>query len=479
MKRKYAKFLLSIALLVLCLGIPRLNAAAANLRWPVPGSRNISQGVHDRNAIDISAGAGSDIVAALGGTVTHKFTCSQQHYGDFHNCNGFGTGLVIRGDDGRTYQYAHMSGSSIPDGVNIGAHVSTGQTIGTVGSTGNSSGPHLHFGICWGNYWEGFGNPLNESYIYDTNPAPSPAPSPAPAPNSYYSILETSAVYDRNAQLYGKIENPGRQKVSQVGVKIWKGSVQVVNRVESCGLSTSYVNQTLNVNSEAGIYLEHATAYKYQFWAIVGGKTIYSGTKSFTTTGAHSWKLSSSKNATCTNTGSKTYRCSGCSRTKTNAVAAKGHKWSAYKTTKAATCTAKGSKSSHCSKCKKTKTAVIAAKGHKWSSWKTTKAATVSKTGTKARTCSACKKKATATISKLKPTIKVSAKSIALKKNYSKTIKVYGLARGDSVKSWRSSNSKIATVTSKGKIIAKKKGKATITVTLKSGKTAKISVTVK
>lgn len=477
MKRKYTKFFLSIVLLMLCLGFPRLNAAAAELRWPVPGSRNISQGVHDRNAIDISAAAGSEVVAAIGGTVTHKFTCSQQHYGSFGDCHGFGTGLVIRGDDGRTYQYAHMLGSSIPGGVNKGSYVSTGQMIGRVGTTGNSSGPHLHFGICWGNYWEGYGNPLNEDYI--PTPTPTPAPAPTPTPNSYYSKLETSAVYDRNAQLYGKIENPGRQKVSQVGVKVWKGSKLVINYVESCGLSTSYVNQTLNINSEAGVYLEHLTAYKYQFCAIVGGKTIYSGTKSFTTTGTHSWKLSSSKDATCTATGSKVYRCSGCSRTKTDTVAAKGHKWSAYKTTKSATCTAKGSKLSRCSRCRKTKTASIAAKGHKWSSWKTTKSATVSRPGTKARTCSVCKKKTTATISKLKPTIKVSAKNVTLKKNQSKTIKVYGLAKGDAVKSWKSSNSKIAAVTSKGKITAKKKGKATITVTLKSGKTAKISVTVK
>ena len=58
-------------------------------------------------------------------------------------------------------------------------------------------------------------------------------------------------------------------------------------------------------------------------------------------------------------------------------------------------------------------------------------------------------------------------------------IKVSGLARGDEVASWESSNPKIVTVNSKGKITAKsKKGNATVTVTLKSGLTGKIKVTV-
>ena len=60
------------------------------------------------------------------------------------------------------------------------------------------------------------------------------------------------------------------------------------------------------------------------------------------------------------------------------------------------------------------------------------------------------------------------------------TVKASGLARGDSVKKWTSSNKSIATVDKNGKITATaKEGKATITVTLASGKTAKVAVTVK
>ena len=73
--------------------------------------------------------------------------------------------------------------------------------------------------------------------------------------------------------------------------------------------------------------------------------------------------------------------------------------------------------------------------------------------------------------SKLTPTIKVNATSIKLKVKQSTTkVKVTGLANGDSVKSWTSSNKKIVTVDKNGKIKAgKKTGSAKITITLKSG----------
>ena len=85
----------------------------------------------------------------------------------------------------------------------------------------------------------------------------------------------------------------------------------------------------------------------------------------------------------------------------------------------------------------------------------------------------------TTTIAKLKPTIKLSAKKKTLKKKKTYTLKVTGLAKGDSVKSYKSSKKGVASVTKKGKIRAIKKGKAVITVTLKSGKTAKCKITVK
>ena len=145
------------------------SRAAETLVWPVPGHTALSQGFHNGNAIDISDGSisGANVYAAMGGKVINIFLCTSQHYGSTGDCNGFGTGLVIQGTDGRIYQYAHMQGGSIPSNVYYGADVAKGQLIGKVGCTGNASGAHLHFGISYEKYWYESGiNPSNETYTY-------------------------------------------------------------------------------------------------------------------------------------------------------------------------------------------------------------------------------------------------------------------------------------------------------------------------
>ena len=75
--------------------------------------------------------------------------------------------------------------------------------------------------------------------------------------------------------------------------------------------------------------------------------------------------------------------------------------------------------------------------------------------------------------------IKVTATSIKLKvKQSTSKIKVSGFAKGDSVKSWTSSNKKIVSVNSKGTMKGLKAGKAKVTITLASVKKQVISITV-
>ena len=171
MKKKFKKLMSACLAVILLfstvLAVPP-SAVAGSLVWPVPGHTNLSQGLHNGNAIDICDGGiyGATVVAAMGGTVEYIFLCGANHYRSDGDCNGFGTGLVIKGDDGRTYQYAHMLGGSIPENVYRGAYVSAGQKIGQVGNTGNSSGAHLHFGISYGDYWNPSGiNPEEETYV--------------------------------------------------------------------------------------------------------------------------------------------------------------------------------------------------------------------------------------------------------------------------------------------------------------------------
>jgi Bacterial surface proteins containing Ig-like domains len=121
----------------------------------------------------------------------------------------------------------------------------------------------------------------------------------------------------------------------------------------------------------------------------------------------------------------------------------------------------------------------VVEEAHKWSDWKVIVQQNVFQAGKKQRTCSVCKRIDTVVLAKLKPTIKINMTTIPLKvKKTTTKFKVSGLALGDSVKSYKSSNKKIFTVDKKGKIKAKKKGTAKLTVTLASGKkaTAKVKV---
>jgi murein DD-endopeptidase MepM/ murein hydrolase activator NlpD len=87
---------------------------------------------HKHNGIDIAASAGSPIGAAGEGVVERVFKDTQY---------GGGNTVVIRHPDGRRTGYAHLADF----GVKQGDNVAQGQPIGTVGTTGNATGPTLHF----------------------------------------------------------------------------------------------------------------------------------------------------------------------------------------------------------------------------------------------------------------------------------------------------------------------------------------------
>lgn len=121
------------------------SAGGESLVWPVPGHTNITSGFGSRwgtthKGIDISDGSvnGAQIVAAMGGTVIQAgFGVSGSGYGGYGNC------VAIDNGNGVVTLYAHMSSIA----CSVGMTVSAGQTIGFVGSTGDSTGPHLHFEI--------------------------------------------------------------------------------------------------------------------------------------------------------------------------------------------------------------------------------------------------------------------------------------------------------------------------------------------
>ncbi|MEV2216827.1 M23 family metallopeptidase [Streptomyces sp. NPDC050997] len=92
---------------------------------------------HKHSGQDFAVPSGTRVMAAHGGTVVKA---GGNGAGDGP---AYGNAIVIRHGNGTYSQYAHLSRID----VNIGQIVKTGQRIALSGSTGNSSGPHLHFEI--------------------------------------------------------------------------------------------------------------------------------------------------------------------------------------------------------------------------------------------------------------------------------------------------------------------------------------------
>ncbi len=115
--------------------------------WPVPGYSTITSRfgwriLYGKNnwhtGVDISGYniLGKNIVAANAGTVIKAVTT-------YTPKKGYGKYVMIDHGGGYTTMYAHCTSLS----VKVGQVVKRGQVIAQVGSTGNSTGPHLHFGI--------------------------------------------------------------------------------------------------------------------------------------------------------------------------------------------------------------------------------------------------------------------------------------------------------------------------------------------
>lgn len=254
-------------------------------------------------------------------------------------------------------------------------------------------------------------------------------------------------------------------------------------------------------------------------------KQIIKAGKTISQTG-HTWNDGTLKTAsTCESEGIKEYTCKTCGKTKEESVAPTGHINTEIRNKRTATCESEGytgdtycitcnkklkdgqtiPKTDHnwtikeipatcesdgsrtyiCDTCKETKVQSIKATGHTYGAWITTQSATVFNPEQQKRTCSKCGKEEYRTNgNNLTPTIRTNAASLKFKKKQSTSkFKITGLAKGDYIKSFTSSNKKLITITGNKtgtcKIkAANKTGKTKITITLASGLKKTINVTI-
>ena len=126
------------------------SAGKEILRWPLDKvyitqyfgntkfAKNGAYKEEGHNGVDFRASEGTEVKAALGGEVVA--VNSKVAY----MCQ-YGKWVLIRHPNGLTTLYAHLS--LVPDRIKVGQKVATGQVVGYSGSTGYSTGPHLHFTV--------------------------------------------------------------------------------------------------------------------------------------------------------------------------------------------------------------------------------------------------------------------------------------------------------------------------------------------
>jgi murein DD-endopeptidase MepM/ murein hydrolase activator NlpD len=104
---------------------------------------------HSHQGQDISGPEGLQIVAPVAGTITWTS----------YQADGAGYYVVERGNDGREYVFMHMMKDSTR--VKTDQVVPAGKWLGNLGNTGHSTGPHLHFEIWVGGWYEKGGHPID------------------------------------------------------------------------------------------------------------------------------------------------------------------------------------------------------------------------------------------------------------------------------------------------------------------------------
>ncbi|MFB4163464.1 M23 family metallopeptidase [Alteribacillus sp. JSM 102045] len=116
----------------LFIGVSTTYAGPQEYMWPVQGELSDTFGTRDGThyGIDIAVAKGTEVSAAKSGRVIKSYFSSS-----------YGNVIILSHEDNKETLYAHLSKRLKGEGE----AVKQGEVIGTIGSTGHSTGPHLHF----------------------------------------------------------------------------------------------------------------------------------------------------------------------------------------------------------------------------------------------------------------------------------------------------------------------------------------------
>lgn len=239
MKKRILGLFLLLTMIIQCFPVN----AAKNMGyiWPVPGyymtSSYTGTTQNDHSGIDIAtSGVAANVYAAKSGTIM-VFYNDCEHISQKTSCNdGIGNGMMIDHGDGTYTQYAHMTLNSFPSNIYAGAHVEQGQLLGQVGSSGMSTGYHLHFEIRTGSnssYWRN--TPVNPMDYVDSDDV-IVTEQPADLGTDFYAFIINTAAW---RHLTNDCDNVSLRLETDADTQKWHflrqtdGSYKIVNLHDS------------------------------------------------------------------------------------------------------------------------------------------------------------------------------------------------------------------------------------------------------
>ena len=300
--------------------------------WPVTG-QIFSRGVVGTHcAIDIAAPEGTTVCASRPGTVVCAYTISTAADWKCGTCGYKGAGyhVVIRHSDNSYSFYDHLSAVY----TSVGAYVAAGRSVGAVGTTGNSTGPHLHFAISSSGLYS-----LVDPLYYVT-----------PFSSVTAAVSENDVVLTGTFGAYG----PTMQTAGfYIGTDV-NNMTKVIETLNTDGYTNGVAIQSIFYSLAKWHNIAKGYTYYYKMYITRDGKEYCSAVYSFAY-GKHTctdatWGTGVVKTEpTCMSTGVRVYTCSVCNATKEETIPKKTtHTYGEWKTVTPATINAAGESLRYC-----------------------------------------------------------------------------------------------------------------------------------